>query len=58
MGFNAIFNQFSSNIIQTSVEMLFDFVIITSPLLTLNVSSMMTLNVSSMVTLRVNSPIA
>jgi hypothetical protein len=47
MGFNAIFNQISSNIIQTNVEMLFDFVIITSPLLTINVSTMVTLRVSS-----------
>lgn len=47
MGFDAIFNRFSSNIIQTSVEMLFDFVIVTSPLLTINVSTMVTLKVSS-----------
>jgi hypothetical protein len=47
MGFDAIFNRFSSNFIQTNVEMLLDFFIITSPLLTINVSTMVTLRVSS-----------
>jgi hypothetical protein len=48
MGFDAIFNRFSSNIIQTNVEMLLEyFFIITSPLLTINVSTMVTSRVSS-----------